>query len=198
MESKRSEVRGQRSEVGRLRLREGGGEGAAFEGEIDFVRERVSVEGEVWDSEKPSWWTKDDTRHAVMSLNRDAYTPGCDGVCDWCADRKQDNCNAMEVCRVCDHWESGDGFYGECQDPAYYGTRKNMTQFGFQCDVFSSRATPYELVNRMWPRKPVYPEIKEAFNAEDLAEFIEVVKRLLQLGVITLEGARKARKEEGV
>ena len=198
MKSKRSEVIGNRSVTGLRLLGESGSGGDAFAGEIDFIRERVSAEGEVLTTLMPQWWTKEDTLFAVISLNPDAYTPGCDGCCDWCAEFSSAACNGMRKCRVCSEWASPDGVTGVCQDPAYYGTRAKKTHAYFSCEVFNSNALDYETANRFLRRKPLAPSVKEAFNADDLCEFVEVVKRLLQLGVITLKGARKDRKEAGL
>jgi hypothetical protein len=196
MRSKRSEVRGQRSEAGGRRpevrgLLAADSGGDHWVGRIDFIRERVRPEGGL--SVTPAWWTEEDGVLAGFLASVD-----CHGSCLECP--AGGFCCDLFTCRYCRHWESADGGSGQCQDPAYEGERKRRTR-GTRCccQFYESRWLTHEELNRALrrrdaaPQTPLYPlpPPEVACDPEALVEFVEIVKRLVQRGVVVLPPAGK-------
>lgn len=177
--------------VGRLL---GEGDPKEFAGRIDFIRERVNPNGGL--AAVPAWWTDED---GVLSAFLAAVD--CRGECWDCT--AEDFCSDLFTCRFCRHWESADGARGTCQDPAYEGERKRRTRATrCCCRFFESRWLTHGELNAALRRRDVgaasrdgglypLPPPDVACDPEALAEFTEIVRRLVQRGVVVLPAAGK-------
>lgn len=167
-------------------------------GRLDFIRMSVSAFGGLAFS-TPPWWHAGHTYYAMKSvMGFDCEGWACNGLCDECP--VEADCDACDTCQLCAWWTSKTGRMGTCEDPAYDGERKRRTLADKTCGQFMSRWATFDALNEMDRRVPV-EEVRihaaaaesgaGVFSPEDMAEFVETVRRLASLGIIEIPRAQK-------
>lgn len=183
------------------------GDPKEFAGEIDFIRERVDVDGDLW-AKPPAWWTGDDTRAARAGSGIGVgaiYLMHFDGCCNICP-ASLFYCGRCYTCRTCLDWESENGKKGTCGDTAYEGARKRKTPHHHTCPQYRSFWWTFDELNRLLSRVPI-ERVRHAAAAaragaegpatdEEFAEFCATVRRLEEQGIVTIPRKSDVRSQK--